>query len=74
MSLPLQLLVRPRLKLMKTSHLLMLLASMLFAFGCLALLAAYLITGSKKMILLRLAGASGMLASLFWILRTMSGR
>lgn len=59
---------------MKTTHLLMLVASTLFAAVCLVLLAAYLFTGGKKMLLLRLAGMSGMLASLFWIIRTMSER
>jgi hypothetical protein len=59
---------------MKTPILLMLIASVIFAVICLGLLAAYLFTGGKKMILLRLAGASGMLASLFWIIRTMTER
>ena len=59
---------------MKTPILLMLIASMIFAVICLGLLAAYLFTGGKKMILLRLAGASGMLASLFWIIRTLTER
>jgi hypothetical protein len=47
---------------------------MILAVICLGLLAAYLLTGSKKTILLRLAGASGMLASLFWIIRTIMER
>jgi hypothetical protein len=59
---------------MKTPFLLMLIASTIFAVIALALLAAYLFTGGKKMILLRLAGASGMLASLFWIIRTVMER
>jgi hypothetical protein len=59
---------------MKTPFLLMLIASMIFAVVCLGLLAAYLFTGSKKTILLRLAGASGMLASFFWIIRTIMER
>jgi hypothetical protein len=53
---------------------LMLLGSVIFSIICLILLAAYLFTGSKKTILLRFAGASGMLASLLWILRTISER
>ena len=52
----------------------MLIASTLFAFICLILLGAYLFTGGKKHILARLAGASGLVASLLWILRTMSER
>ena len=52
----------------------MLIASVIFAIICLGLLAAYLFTGGKKMVLLRLAGASGMLASLFWIVRTLTER
>ena len=52
----------------------MLIASTIFAVIALGLLAAYLFTGGKKMILLRLAGASGMLASLFWIIRTITER
>jgi hypothetical protein len=59
---------------MKTPFLLMLIASMILAVIALGFLAAYLFTGSKKTILLRLAGASGMLASLFWIIRTMTER
>lgn len=52
----------------------MLIGSTLFAFICLVLLVSYFITGSKKIILLRLAGASGMLASILWIVRTLSER
>lgn len=52
----------------------MLIGSTLFAFTCLILLGVYFATGAKKIILARLAGASGMLASLLWILRTMSER
>ena len=52
----------------------MLIASTIFAVIALGLLVAYLFTGGKKMILLRLAGASGMLASLFWIIRTVMER
>jgi hypothetical protein len=59
---------------MKTPHLLMLIASTLFAFICLILLGAYLFTGGKKHILARLAGASGMLAAILWIVRTMLER
>ena len=59
---------------MKTPILLMLIASMIFAVICLGLLATYLFTGGKKTVLLRLAGASGMLASLFWIVRTLTER
>jgi hypothetical protein len=59
---------------MKTTHLLMLIGSTLFAFISLVLLGAYFFTGGKKHILARLAGASGLLASLLWILRTMSER
>ena len=59
---------------MKTTHLLMLIGSTLFAFICLILLGIYFATGAKKQILARLAGASGMLASLLWIIRTMSER
>lgn len=59
---------------MKTPFLLMLIASTIFAVIALGLLAAHLFTGGKKMILLRLAGASGMLASLFWIIHTIMER
>jgi hypothetical protein len=59
---------------MKTPILLMLLMSVIFAVICLGLLATYIITGAKKTILLRLAGASGMLASLSWIIRTLTER
>jgi hypothetical protein len=59
---------------MKTPILLMLIMSMIFAVICLGLLATYIITGAKKTILLRLAGASGMVASLFWIVRTLAER
>jgi hypothetical protein len=59
---------------MKTPFLLMLIASVILSVICLGLLAAYLFTGSRKTILLRLAGASGLLASLFWIIRTMMER
>jgi hypothetical protein len=59
---------------MKTPFLLMLIASVILSVICLGLLAAYLFTGSRKTILLRLAGASGLLASLFWIIRTIMER
>jgi hypothetical protein len=52
----------------------MLIGSTLFAFICLILLGAYFATGGKKHILARLAGASGMLASILWIVRTMLER
>lgn len=47
----------------------LLLGGMLFSALALILLAAYFITGAKKTILMRLAGASAILASLIWILR-----
>ena len=43
---------------MNTPILLMLIASVIFAVICLGLLAAYLLTGGKKTVLLRLAGAA----------------
>jgi hypothetical protein len=49
---------------------LLLLGGMLFSALALILIAAYFITGSKKMVLLRLAGASAIIASLIWIFRT----
>ena len=52
----------------------MLIGSTLFAFICLILLGAYLFTGGKKHILARLAGASGLLASILWIARTLLER
>jgi hypothetical protein len=48
---------------------LLLLGGMLFPLLALILLAAYFITGAKKTILMRLAGASAIVASLIWILR-----
>jgi hypothetical protein len=59
---------------MKTPILLMLIASLIFAAVCLGWLASYLLTGGKKMVLLRLAGASSMLAGLFWIVRAITER
>ena len=53
---------------------LILLGSVLFAVLCMILLGADLFTGSGRRVLLRLAGASGMLASLLWIGRTLSER
>jgi hypothetical protein len=47
-----------------------LLGGMLFSALALILIVAYFITGSKKMILLRLAGASSIVASLIWIMRS----
>lgn len=49
---------------------LMLLGGMLFSTLALLLLLIYFITGAKKTILMRLAGASAILASLIWIFRT----
>ena len=48
----------------------LLLGGMLFSALALILLAAYFITGAKKTILMRLAGASAIVASLIWILRS----
>lgn len=53
---------------------LQLLGGMLFSTLALILLAAYFIMGSKKMILLRLAGASAIIASLLWIMRSNNTR
>jgi hypothetical protein len=50
--------------------LLLLIGSLLFSVLALVFLAAYFITGGKKMILARLAGGSIILASLFWILQS----
>ncbi|HEX8710194.1 MAG TPA: hypothetical protein VF723_18265 [Pyrinomonadaceae bacterium] len=47
---------------------------MFFSVLTLILLAAYFITGMKKQLLARLAGASGMLASFLWIFRSSSHR
>jgi hypothetical protein len=49
---------------------LLLLGGMLFSSLALILLLAYFITGAKKTILMRLAGASAIIASLIWILRS----
>ncbi len=48
----------------------LLLGGMLFSALALLLLAAYFITGAKRMILMRLAGACAIIASLFWIFRS----
>ncbi|HEY0404266.1 MAG TPA: LPXTG cell wall anchor domain-containing protein [Pyrinomonadaceae bacterium] len=53
---------------------LLLLGGMLCSALTLVLLAAYFITGAKKTILMRLAGASAILASLLWIYRSRSMR
>ena len=50
--------------------LLLLIGSLLFSVLALVLLAAYFITGGKKMILARCAGACGILASLLWIIQS----
>lgn len=47
-----------------------LIGGMLFSALALVLLAVYFVTGSKKMILLRLAGTSAIIASLMWIFRS----
>lgn len=48
---------------------LLLLAGMLFSTLTLVLLGTYFITGAKKTILMRLAGASAIVASLIWFMR-----
>jgi LPXTG-motif cell wall-anchored protein len=53
---------------------LMLLGGMLFSGLAILFLLAYFITGAKKTILMRLAGASAIAASLIWILRSRSMR
>ena len=49
---------------------LLLIGSLIFSVLTLVLLAVYFITGGKKLILMRLAGACGILASLFWIIQS----
>ncbi|MBD0327091.1 MAG: hypothetical protein ICV68_11705 [Pyrinomonadaceae bacterium] len=51
-----------------------LLGGMLFSALALILVIAYFVTGSKKMILLRLAGTSAIIASLIWIFRSNNTR
>lgn len=53
---------------------LLLLGGMLLSALALILLAAYFITGAKKTILMRLAGASAIIASLIWIMRSNNAR
>lgn len=52
----------------------LLLAGMFFSALALVLLAVYFITGGKKTILMRLAGASAIIGSLIWIFRSTSAR
>lgn len=52
----------------------LLLGGMFFSALALVLLAVYFITGAKKTILMRLAGASAIIASLIWIFRTTNMR
>ena len=49
---------------------LLLIGGTLFSLIALILLAAYLITGAKKTVLMRLAGAAAIVASLIWMLRS----
>ena len=50
--------------------LLLLIGSLLFSVLTLVLLAVYFITGAKRMVLARIAGACGILASLLWIIQS----
>lgn len=51
-----------------------LLGGMLFSALALLLLIVYFATGAKKTILMRLAGASAIIASLIWIFRSNNAR
>ena len=49
---------------------LLLIAGTLFSLLALIFLAAYLFTGGKRTILMRLAGASAIIASMIWVYRS----